>query len=145
MKALLQRVKSAQVTVDQQQVGAIGKGLLVYICFEVGDELEGLEKAVSKILGLRIFEDEAGKMNLSVKDLNLEVLSVSQFTLSWNGKKGFRPSFDQSMPPQKAKMFYAAFNERISALGIRLQEGVFGADMQVSCVNDGPVTFFLDF
>lgn len=145
MKILIQRVKQAHVTVDEKKVGQITSGLLIYICFETHDSLEIIDLAVKKIIGLRIFEDKDGKMNTNISQVQGQILSISQFTLSWNGKKGHRPSFDKSMPPNDAKIFYRKFNDTIEKYGIKLAKGMFGTEMQVSSINDGPVTFFLDY
>jgi D-tyrosyl-tRNA(Tyr) deacylase len=99
----------------------------------------------SKILNLRIFEDDKGKMNLNISQVNGAILSISQFTLSWDGKKGHRPSFDKSMPPEKAKVYYAIFNKKLADAGIKVERGVFGEQMDVSLINDGPVTFHLEY
>ncbi|MBD67116.1 MAG: D-tyrosyl-tRNA(Tyr) deacylase [Halobacteriovoraceae bacterium] len=145
MKAVVQRVHSAQVEVNQKVVGKIGQGYLIYICFELGDTKQNMEKLIKKILNLRVFEDENEKMNLSLSDVSGQILSVSQFTLSWDGKKGHRPSFDKSMPPNEAKVMYKFFNDELKKAGIQLEMGRFGAQMNVSSINDGPVTFFLDY
>ena len=145
MKAIVQRVNSAKVVVDEQITGQIQSGLLVYICFEANDTFETMEFLVQKITKLRIFEDEEHKMNYSILQHTKEVLSVSQFTLSWDGKKGHRPSFAKSMAPSQAKIFYRKFNDRLEELGISLKKGIFGSDMQVHSIGDGPVSFFLEF
>lgn len=145
MKIVVQRVHGASVSVDQEIVGEIKKGLLLLVCFEQGDNEEALNKAVEKISKLRIFDDADGKMNLDLKAVNGEILSVSQFTLSWNGTGGHRPSFENSMPPQEARLKYALFNRELRNRGFTVQEGKFGAYMNVSLVNDGPVTFILNF
>lgn len=145
MKVLIQRVLNASVTVENQVIGSINKGYLLYVCFEKEDKLEIVKTAISKIVSLRIFEDSKGLMNKSIKDVNAQVLSISQFTLSWDGRKGHRPSFDRSMQPNEAKVFYKKFNDELEQTGIEVQKGRFGADMKVSSINDGPVTFFLNF
>lgn len=145
MKIVVQRVQEASVTVDGEIIGAISNGLLLLVCFEQGDNDESLNKAIDKITKLRIFDDGDGKMNLDIQAVNGEVLSVSQFTLSWDGSGGHRPSFEKSMPPQEARLKYALFNRELKARGLRVQEGKFGAFMKVSLVNDGPVTFLLQF
>ena len=144
MKVLVQRVKKASVVIQDETVGEINKGFLLYVCFEANDTMEKLDKAVTKILNLRIFEDSKAKMNQNIIDVKGEILSVSQFTLSWDGKKGHRPSFDKSMSPNEAKIFYRTFNDKLSEK-CSLKKGLFGAEMQVYSQNDGPVTFFLDF
>lgn len=145
MKLVVQRVQDSKVSVDEEVVGEIRTGLLLLVCFEQGDSDETLQKAVDKIVKLRIFDDENGKMNLDVTQVQGEILSVSQFTLSWDGSGGHRPSFEKSMAPQEARLKYALFNRELRARGLNVQEGKFGAFMKVSLVNDGPVTFILQF
>lgn len=145
MKVVIQRVKEASVEVDQQVVGEIKKGLLLFTCFEHEDTEKTIDAAVDKISKLRIFEDQNEKMNLSALDLNLEILSISQFTLSWDGSRGYRPSFDASMKPAEARLFYSIFNRKLKEAGLKVSEGRFGATMQVKSLNDGPVTFHLSF
>lgn len=144
MRAVLQRVKEASVTVDGRVTGQIGPGLLVLLGVGKGDTEQDLEFMVDKIPGLRIFEDAAGKMNLSLMDTSKALLAVSQFTLFADTKKGRRPSFIDAMPPDEAKRLYGEFCARCRALGLVVQEGVFAADMKVALVNDGPVTICLD-
>lgn len=145
MKVVVQRVQEAQVTVDGEAVGSINAGLLLLVCFEQGDDDTSITKAIEKILKLRIFDDESGKMNLDVSQVKGEILSVSQFTLSWDGSGGHRPSFEKSMLPQEARLKYALFNRDLRNRGMTVKEGKFGAFMKVSLVNDGPVTFVLQF
>lgn len=145
MKIVIQRVLSANVTVDEKEIGNIGKGLLLYVCFEAEDTMEQLELAVKKILNLRIFEDDKAKMNKNICQIKGEILSISQFTLSWDGRKGHRPSFDRSMPPNNAKIFYRKFNDLLEKAELKISKGRFAADMKVSSINDGPVTFHLSF
>ncbi|MDP2273095.1 MAG: D-aminoacyl-tRNA deacylase [Archangium sp.] len=144
MRAVLQRVKEASVTVEGKITGQIGPGLMVLFGVGKGDTEKDLEFMVDKIPALRIFEDTAGKMNLSLMDTSKAMLAVSQFTLFADTKKGRRPSFIDAMEPEAAKRLYALFCERCRALGIDVQEGVFAADMKVALVNDGPVTIVLD-
>lgn len=144
MRAVLQRVKQASVTVEGQVVGAIGPGLLVLLGVGRGDTEADVDFMVDKVPGLRIFEDEAGKMNRSLVDGSKALLAVSQFTLFADTKKGRRPSFIDAMPPDEAKRLYALFCERCRAAGLTVAEGVFAADMKVALVNDGPVTILLD-
>ena len=144
MRAVLQRVKEASVTVDGQVVGAIGPGLLVLLGVGKGDTEADVDFMVDKVPGLRIFEDEAGKMNRSLVDGSKHLLAVSQFTLYADTRKGRRPSFVDAMPPDEAKRLYALFCERCRAAGLTVAEGVFAADMKVALVNDGPVTIVLD-
>lgn len=145
MKIVVQRVQEASVSVDNEVVGAISSGLLLLVCFEQGDNDDALNKAIDKISKLRIFDDAEGKMNLDIEKVKGEILSVSQFTLSWDGTGGHRPSFERSMLPQEARLKYALFNRELRNRGLTVKEGVFGAFMKVSLVNDGPVTFLLQF
>src|SRR4051812_48606077 len=141
MKAVIQRVTSAQVTVDQQTVGRIRQGVLILFGVEKGDCEADADWLAEKIINLRIFEDSAGKMNLSVQETGGGLLAVSQFTLAGNCAKGRRPSFDTAALPEHAKALYDYFVERLGCSGLDVQTGIFQADMQVSLVNDGPVTF----
>lgn len=145
MKVVVQRVQEASVSVDNEVIGAIGNGLLLLVCFEQGDDDTSINKAIDKVTKLRIFDDADGKMNLDVQSIKGEILSVSQFTLSWDGSGGHRPSFEKSMPPQEARLKYALFNRELKSRGFKVQEGKFGAFMKVSLINDGPVTFNLQF
>ena len=144
MRAVLQRVKEASVTVDGNVVGAIGPGLLVLLGVGKGDTEADVDFMVDKVPGLRIFEDAAGKMNLSLVDGSKALLAVSQFTLFADTKKGRRPSFIDAMPPDEAKRLYALFCERCRAAGLTVAEGIFAADMKVALINDGPVTIIMD-
>lgn len=145
MKAVIQRVNNASVSVEGSIIGEIESGFLIYVCFETTDKLETIDLLVNKIINLRIIEDNESKMNLNILQHTKQILSISQFTLSWDGKKGHRPSFDKAMPPNEAKLFYRKFNDKLESVGVKLSRGQFGADMKVNCENDGPVTFFLDF
>lgn len=146
MKILIQRVLEANVQIESQIHSKIDTGLLIYICFEQNDSILLASKVVDKIVSLRLFADTNGKMNLNVNQMNQEVLIISQFTLSWSGDKGNRPSFERSMNPSDAKNFYDTFLQELdSKLNTQLQSGIFLADMKVSSTNDGPVTFFLSF
>jgi len=144
VRAILQRVKEASVTVEGRVTGKIGPGLLVLLGVGKGDTEGDVDFMVDRIPGLRIFEDDAGKMNKSLLDTSKALLAVSQFTLFADTKKGRRPSFIDAMPPEEAKRLYALFCERCRALGLDVQEGVFAAHMDVALVNDGPVTISLD-
>jgi len=144
MKAVLQRVSKAEVEVEDKTVGEIGKGILVLLGVEKGDTEKDADWMAEKVVNLRIFEDEAGKMNLSVQDIHGEILAVSQFTLAGNCSKGRRPSFDTAAAPGEANELYEYFVARVRESGVPVQTGVFQADMQVSLVNDGPVTFILE-
>lgn len=145
MRVVVQRVQEASVSVENEVVGAIGSGLLLLVCFELGDDEEALNKAIDKITKLRIFDDADGKMNLDIAAVKGDILSVSQFTLSWDGSGGHRPSFEKSMLPQEARLKYAIFNRELRNRGFTVKEGKFGSFMKVSLVNDGPVTFNLQF
>lgn len=144
MKALIQRVKSASVTIDGELYSKIGKGLLVFLGVEKEDTVENCEKLSQKVLNLRIFEDENDKMNLSVNDVKGEVLVVSQFTLCGDCKKGTRPSFDKAAHPDIAVKLYEDFVEKIRASGLKTETGKFRAMMDVELINDGPVTFMVE-
>ena len=144
MKIVLQRVKNAKVTIDNSIYSQINCGLLVFYCAEKGDKQEFIEFLAKKVLNLRIFEDENEKMNLSVKDIEGEILAVSQFTLSANCKKGLRPSFDKAMEPICAKEFYQNFIDILKKSNLNIQTGIFGADMKIELLNDGPITILLD-
>lgn len=144
MRAVVQRVTEANVTVEGKVVGAIGPGLLVFLGVAESDEPKDLEFLVKKVPALRIFADEVGKMNLSVLDTKGSVLVVSQFTLIADTKGGNRPAFTGAARPEKAQPAYETFVERLRALGIPVATGVFGADMKVRLLNDGPVTLILD-
>lgn len=143
MKALLQRVTRASVTVDGQIVGQIGPGLLILICAMPNDTEAEADKLSAKIAKLRIFKDEAGKMNLSLRDMGGQALIVSQFTLAAD-LRGNRPGFSYAAPPDLAKQLYEKFSAKVAALGINVQNGIFGADMDVALNNDGPVTIWMD-
>ena len=143
MRIVIQRVKHASVTIDNAIYNKIEQGLLLLVGFEKNDTEDILPKMCDKVAGIRIFEDENGKMNLSAKDLNLEILSISQFTLYADMKKGKRPSFDSAMEANKAKEFYAKFNEMLSTY-LPVKTGIFQADMKIELLNDGPVTIILD-
>ncbi len=144
MLALLQRVSSAKVAVDGRVAGEIGAGLLVFLCAVKGDAEKDLEYVVRKVSQLRIFEDDQGRMNLSISDVKGSALVVSQFTLAASTRKGNRPSFDSAEEPERAAAMYDAFIKRFRESGIPVQSGVFGAMMEVSLVNDGPVTIWID-
>lgn len=143
MRAVLQRVDRASVTVDGQVVGEIGQGLLILICAMQGDSEAQSAKLAAKIAKLRIFKDDAGKMNLSVKDAGGAALIVSQFTLAAD-LRGNRPGFSPAASPDEGKRLYEHFTAQIAAEGIATANGIFGADMDVALVNQGPVTIWLD-
>lgn len=144
MKALIQRVKEASVTIDGELYSKIGHGILIFLGVEKSDTKENSDKLAQKILTLRIFEDENEKMNFSVKDVNGEILVVSQFTLCGDCKKGTRPSFDNAAAPDMANKLYEDFVNNIKEAGIKVKTGKFRAMMDVSLVNDGPVTFMIE-
>lgn len=144
MKAVIQRVRRADVTVDGIVVGAIGQGILILFGVEKGDTEIQADWMAEKITTLRIFEDDGGKMNRSVMDIGGELLAVSQFTIAGNCSKGRRPSFDTAAPADEGKRIYDYFVEVLRRLNIPVATGIFQADMQVSLVNDGPVTFVLE-
>lgn len=144
MRVVIQRVNRAQVTIDNEVVGKIKRGFLLLVGLREGDELDQVKKAADKIAKMRIFEDENGKTNLSLKDVNGEILSVSQFTLLANTKKGNRPSFVEAIRPPKSKELWEDFNQELENKGFHVETGEFGADMQVSLENDGPFTIVLD-
>ena len=144
MIGLIQRVKRASVTIDNKLYSNIESGILVLFGVEKGDVKQKADRIADKILKLRIFEDENGKMNKSITDISGEVLVVSQFTLAGNCSKGTRPSFDNAEEPQKANEMYEYFIEQLKQKGLSVKTGVFGAMMDVELVNDGPVTFILN-
>ena len=144
MKILIQRVKQASVTIDSELYSSINKGILALVGIEKGDTLEQVQKSAKKIANLRIFPDENDKMNLSLIDVDGEMLVVSQFTLCGDCKKGTRPSFDKSAPPQIANELYEEFLKEIQSYGIKTQTGKFAAMMDVELINDGPVTFMIE-
>ena len=144
MKVLVQRVKWAQVQINQEVVGKIDRGLLLLLGVEKGDSYQNADKLINKVLAYRIFSDEAGKMNLSVQEVGGGLLIVSQFTLVADTAKGLRPSFSSAAPPDEGKRLYQYWLEEMEKRHSTVQAGVFGADMQVSLLNDGPVTFMLE-
>ena len=145
MKAVIQRVSECSVTVDSKTVGRIAAGFLILLGVESGDTQKDAEKLSAKIAGLRIFTDENDKMNLSLQDINAGVLVVSNFTLSADCRKGRRPNFINAEKPQRANELYEYFCECMLKNGINtVEKGIFGADMKISLVNDGPVTIIID-
>jgi len=144
VRALVQRVSEASVRVGEQTLGAIGPGLLVLFCAEAGDAPGDIELLARKTANLRIFADEAGKMNRSVLDIGGAVLAVSQFTLAGDSRKGNRPSFIRAAAPEAANAAYESFCAALRGLGLAVETGRFGAEMKVALVNDGPVTIWLD-
>lgn len=144
MKVLIQRVSEASVEVDGNRVGEIGQGLLLLIGIEAHDDEVLVARMAQRIVGYRIFADEAGKMNLDVRDAGGALLAVSQFTLAADTRKGRRPSFSGAAEPEKGRKLYEYSVECLRAEGITVATGIFAADMQVALVNDGPVTFLLE-
>ena len=144
MRAVVQRVSRAQVTTNDQATGAIGPGLVVLLGVGAGDDEQAARYLADKIVELRIFEDEQGKMNRSLLEAGGAVLAVSQFTLYGDCRKGRRPSFDRAARPQAARLLYERFIHFLKERGVRVEQGVFQAMMQVELVNDGPVTLLLD-
>lgn len=144
MKLVVQRVKESSVTIDGKIHGQIDKGLMVLVGFCEGDNEVIVDKMVEKMIHLRIFEDAAEKMNLSLNDVHGAILSISQFTLYADCRKGRRPSFIDAAKPEVAIPLYNYFNQKIADSGIHVETGIFGADMKVSLLNDGPVTIILD-
>jgi D-tyrosyl-tRNA(Tyr) deacylase len=145
MKVLIQRVLSAAVEIDGVIHSQIEQGLLLYVCFESNDSKATIDKSVKKLISLRIFEDDNGKMNRNILQTKHSIMSISQFTLSWNGSGGNRPSFENSMKPDQACSFYDLFNSELSDNIDHVKTGKFGADTKVCSNNDGPVTIFLSF
>lgn len=144
MRVVLQRVSSASVTVDDQELAAIAQGYMLLVAIQDADTEAELDYLVRKITGLRVFEDEAGKMNLSIQDVGGSILSISQFTLYADTRRGNRPSFTDAGAPAYAEKMYDQFNTKLAATGLTVATGEFGADMKVSLVNDGPVTIIFD-
>ena len=145
MRAVIQRVSRAEITIDHRETRTIGQGLVVFLGVMKGDTQTQADFMAEKVHGLRIFSDENGKMNLSLEDVDGELLVVSNFTLGTDCKKGRRPSFDLAAPPQEGEALYRRFVERAKELGIRkVETGEFGAHMDVLAANDGPVTILID-
>lgn len=144
MRALIQRVSQAEVTIDGESTGKIGRGLLVLVCAMQGDGDEAPAKLAARVAKLRIFRDEADKMNKSVQDVAGAVLVVSQFTLAADTRTGNRPGFSAAAAPDRGEALYLAFSDALRDLGLPVANGRFGADMKVALVNDGPVTIWLD-
>ena len=141
MISIIQRVNSAKVIVEEKEVATIEHGTLALVCVEIDDQITTFSKMADKILKYRIFEDGAGKMNLSLQDISGEIILVPQFTLAANTRKGNRPSFSDGCPPDVARVKFAEFVNVFKSKYAKTQTGIFGADMKVSLVNDGPVTF----
>jgi D-tyrosyl-tRNA(Tyr) deacylase len=143
MKLVLQRVSEASVSVENQIIGRIGAGLVLFLCIEKGDSDATADRYASKVAGLRIFEDESGKMNRSILETGGQVLLISQFTLAADAEKGRRPSFDRAAPPESARRLYEYFAHKLSGEGVTVVTGIFQAMMKVTLVNEGPVTLIL--
>ncbi len=144
MKLLVQRVSRARVRVEGKSVGEIDRGLLVFLGLEKGDDASVVEEGARKVVGMRIFEDDAGKMNRAVGEVEGSVLVVSQFTLAADLSRGRRPGFERAMPPAEAEPLYEHFARAVELVGIRVARGVFGTTMEVELVNAGPATFWLE-
>jgi len=144
MRAVVQRVKEARVEVNKRPVGGIGSGLLIYLGVQQTDDLTDVAYMCDKIAGLRIFEDPAGKMNLSIQEVGGSLLLVSQFTLYGDCRKGKRPSFSEAAPPEKARVLYELLTASCRERGITVETGIFREMMKVYSINDGPVTLLLD-
>lgn len=144
MRVLVQRSLSSSVSINQKIVGKIDKGLVLLVGFKENDNEQTIDKLVKKIINLRIFDDENGIMNKSLLDINGSILSISQFTLYANTKKGNRPSYIEALNGEQASPLYDLFNKKLREQGINVETGVFGADMKVNITNDGPVTIMLE-
>lgn len=144
MKVVVQRVLNSNVKVNNEIVGSINKGLMLLVGFTNGDNIDTINYMVNKILNLRIFDDENGVMNLSIKDVNGEILSVSQFTLYGDARKGNRPSYINALKGEEATKLYDIFNETLNTSNLKVETGIFGEDMQVSLINDGPITIIIE-
>lgn len=144
VKVVVQRCLESSVVVDGKKVGEIGKGLLLLVGFTEGDTEKEMDYLVDKVINLRIFDDEFGVMNKSLLDVGGSILSVSQFTLYADTRKGRRPSYVAALNGEKAVCLYQRFNEKMKEQGVNVQEGIFGADMKVHLINDGPVTIILE-
>ena len=144
MKIVVQRVKEANVKVDNEIVGKISEGLMLLIGVDEDDDTNDADWLIKKIIDLRIFSDQEGKMNLSVKDISGEILCISQFTLISDYKKGNKPSYIKAAKPEKAIPLFEYFKQEIKKSGLKIESGIFGADMKVSLLNDGPVTLVFD-
>ena len=144
MRVVIQRTKNAKVDVDQKTVGQSNWGATLLVCLEKNDDQITIAKAAQKILTARIFEDEHQKMNLNIQQVNGSILAISQFTLSWRGDKGNRPSFDLSMEPNQANLLFEEFCQHLGKV-VPVETGKFGASMEVTLTNVGPVTFVFEF
>lgn len=144
MRLVIQRSKNASVTVDDKIVGKINSGLVILVGFTEGDTEEIIDKMINKVINLRIFDDEDGVMNRSLLDVGGSILSISQFTLYADTRKGRRPSYIKALRGEESTILYDKWNQNLRKTGITIETGVFGADMQVSLINDGPITIVMD-
>ena len=144
MRLVIQRSKEASVTVSNKVVGQINEGLVILVGFTDGDNEKIIDKMISKVINLRIFDDENGIMNRSLLDVGASILSVSQFTLYADTRKGRRPSYIKALRGEEAIILYDKWNENLRKTGINIESGIFGADMKVALINDGPITIFMD-
>ncbi len=144
MKVVIQRVKYAKCHIDGKEYSAIDQGFMILVGIKEGDTKNEVEKIAKKVSGLRVFEDENGKMNLDLKTIGGKIMSISQFTLYADCAKGNRPSFIKAMKPQDANELYMYFNKLLEDSGFEVKTGVFGADMKIEMINDGPVTIIID-
>ena len=145
MRCVIQRVSQAQVDIDGRTVGNIGKGLMILVCAMQDDDQSNVQQLAKKVVNLRIFADEAGKMNKSLLDVGGAALIVSQFTLSADTSRGNRPGFSSAAAPEAGKSLYESFCRQVNEYGVDVETGEFGGDMKVSLTNDGPVTIWLEF
>jgi len=144
MRIIIQRTNEAEVKVNNKIVGKIDKGLVLLVGFTIDDCIQDIEYMIDKIINLRIFDDENNKMNLSLKDVNGSILSISQFTLYADSNKGRRPSFDKALSYIEAEKLYSIFNIKLKESNINVQTGIYGENMKVKLINDGPVTIIID-
>jgi len=144
MRLVIQRSKDASVTVDNKVVGKIKSGLVILVGFTEGDTEEIIDKMINKVINLRIFDDEDGVMNKSLLDVDGSILSISQFTLYADTRKGRRPSYIKALRGEESTILYDRWNQNLRKTGITIETGIFGADMQVSLINDGPITIVMD-
>lgn len=144
MKVVIQRVKNASVSINNKLYNKINNGMLILVGFTDGDTSQDIDYIVRKVINLRVFDDESGVMNKSILDVGGSILSVSQFTLYADTRKGRRPSYVEAMSGDKAKALYDEFNEKLRNTGVKVETGIFGADMKVDFINDGPITIMLE-
>ena len=144
MRVVIQRAKYASCTVSNKITGKIDKGFMILVGFKEGDTLDDMDKVLKKVIGLRIFEDENGKMNKSLHDVNGGILAISQFTLYADCRHGNRPGFTDAMRYDNASKYYDLFCDKLEEAGIHTERGIFGADMKIELINDGPVTIIMD-